>query len=74
MCFDEQGPGRQLRTPHRHRATQYDLLTQKIGFAPHDIIIDANILTVATGMTEHDRYAIDYIEAVRGSSRTCPVR
>src|SRR5690606_2209919 len=43
----------------------HDLLTQKIGFAPHDIIIDPNILTVATGMTEHDRYAIDYIAAVK---------
>ncbi|MBL7964817.1 MAG: B12-binding domain-containing protein, partial [Flavobacteriales bacterium] len=50
----------------------YDLLTQKAGFAPHDIIIDANILTVATGMAEHDRYAIDFIEAVRWIKQHLP--
>ncbi|MBX2972776.1 MAG: B12-binding domain-containing protein, partial [Flavobacteriales bacterium] len=50
----------------------YDLLTQKAGFAPHDIIIDANILTVATGMAEHDRYAIDFIEGVRWIKQNLP--
>ncbi len=72
MCFDEQG---QADTYERRIAIaqrSYDLLTQKAGFAPHDIIIDANILTVATGMGEHDRYAIDFIEAVRWIKQHLP--
>jgi len=72
MCFDEQG---QADTYERRIAIaqrSYDLLTQKAGFAPHDIIIDANILTVATGMAEHDRYAIDFIEAVRWIKQHLP--
>jgi 5-methyltetrahydrofolate--homocysteine methyltransferase len=68
------GPGRHFERRIAIAQRSYDLLTQKAGFAPHDIIIDANILTVATGMAEHDRYAIDFIEACAGSSRTCPVR
>jgi 5-methyltetrahydrofolate--homocysteine methyltransferase len=72
MCFDEQG---QADTYERRIAIaqrSYDLLTKKAGFAPHDIIIDANILTVATGMAEHDRYAIDFIEAVRWIKANLP--
>jgi 5-methyltetrahydrofolate--homocysteine methyltransferase len=72
MCFDEQG---QADTYERRIAIaqrSYDLLTQKAGFAPLDIIIDANILTVATGMAEHDRYAIDFIEAVRWIKQNLP--
>ena len=72
MCFDEQG---QADTYERRIAIaqrSYDLLTRKAGFAPHDIIIDANILTVATGMAEHDRYAIDFIEAVRWIKQHLP--
>jgi 5-methyltetrahydrofolate--homocysteine methyltransferase len=72
MCFDEQG---QADTYERRIAIaqrSYDLLTQKASFAPHDIIIDANILTVATGMAEHDRYAIDFIEAVRWIKQNLP--
>jgi 5-methyltetrahydrofolate--homocysteine methyltransferase len=72
MCFDEQG---QADTYERRIAIAqrvYDLLTRKAGFAPHDIIIDANILTVATGMAEHDRYAIDFIEAVRWIKQNLP--
>lgn len=41
------------------------MLTEKINFAPEDIIFDLNILTVATGMKEHDPYALNFIEAAR---------
>jgi 5-methyltetrahydrofolate--homocysteine methyltransferase len=65
MAFDEQGQADTLerRTAVCRRA--YDLLVQKAGFLPEDIIFDPNIFAVATGLEEHARYAIDYIEAVR---------
>ncbi|MCB0788865.1 MAG: methionine synthase [Flavobacteriales bacterium] len=72
MCFDEQGQADTFERRIAIAKRSYDLLTQKAGFAPHDIIIDANILTVATGMTEHDRYAIDFIEAVRWIKQHLP--
>ncbi len=50
----------------------YDLLTQQVGFPPEDIIFDPNILTVATGIEEHDNYAVDFIEATREIKRLCP--
>jgi len=65
MCFDEKGQADSYEKRIAIAQRVYDLLTKKIGFAPHDIIIDPNILTVATGMSEHDRYAIDYIAAVK---------
>ena len=43
----------------------YKILVEKVGFNPNDIIFDPNILTIATGMEEHNNYAIDFIEAVR---------
>lgn len=64
MAFDEKG---QATTFHRKTeicSRAYKILTG-IGFAPSDIIFDCNILTVATGMKEHDSYASDFIEAVR---------
>ena len=72
MCFDEQGQADTFERRIAIAKRSYDLLTQKAGFAPHDIIIDANILTVATGMAEHDRYAIDFIEAVRWIKQNLP--
>ncbi|HRF78636.1 MAG TPA: methionine synthase [Flavobacteriales bacterium] len=72
MCFDEQGQADNFERRIAIAQRSYDLLTQKAGFAPHDIIIDANILTVATGMAEHDRYAIDFIEAVRWIKQNLP--
>ena len=50
----------------------YKLLTEQAGFDPTDIIFDPNILAVATGIEEHNRYAIDFIEAVRQIKATCP--
>ncbi len=72
MAFDERGQAvtRADRIEVCKRA--YDLLTQKLAFDPEDIIFDANVLSVATGMPEHDSYAIDFIEAVREIKRLCP--
>lgn len=72
MCFDETGQADSYERRIEIAQRVYDLLTQQIGFAPHDIIIDPNILTVATGMTEHARYAIDYIAAVKWIKQNLP--
>lgn len=50
----------------------YGLLTEKAGFAPEDIIFDVNVLTVATGIEEHNNYAVEFIEAVREIKQTLP--
>jgi 5-methyltetrahydrofolate--homocysteine methyltransferase len=65
MAFDEKGQADTLerRTAVCRRA--YDLLVREIEFAPEDIIFDPNIFAVATGLEEHARYGIDFIEAVR---------
>jgi 5-methyltetrahydrofolate--homocysteine methyltransferase len=72
MCFDEKGQADSYERRIAIAQRVYDLLTTRIGFAPHDIIIDPNILTVATGMTEHARYAIDYIAAVKWIKQNLP--
>ena len=51
----------------------YKLLTEEVGFDPADIIFDANILTVGTGMEEHNNYAVEFIEAVRDLTRLFPL-
>jgi 5-methyltetrahydrofolate--homocysteine methyltransferase len=65
MAFDERGQADTLerRTAVCRRA--YELLTGKLGFSAEDIVFDPNIFAVATGLEEHARYAIDFIEAVR---------
>ena len=72
MAFDEEGQATLLE--HKvevcHRA--FKLLTETVGFAPHDIIFDPNILTVATGMEEHNDYALAFIEAIRQIKERCP--
>ncbi len=71
MAFDETG---QADTKARKVAIckrAYDLLAG-IGFPPEDIIFDPNIFAVATGIEEHDRYALDFIEAVAELKRLCP--
>lgn len=64
MAFDENGQATtfERKTEICHRA--YNLLTKRLGFDPRDIIFDPNVLTIATGMPEHDRYALDFIKAV----------
>ncbi len=73
MAFDEQG---QADTKDRkveicHRA--YKILTEKVGFLPQDIIFDPNIFAIATGLEEHNNYAVDFIEATREIKRLMPL-
>jgi 5-methyltetrahydrofolate--homocysteine methyltransferase len=72
MCFDEQGQADNFERRISIAERAYRLLIEKAGFAPHDIIIDPNILTVATGMSEHDHYAVDYIRAVSWIKKHLP--
>ena len=65
MAFDEKGQADTLERRIQVSRRAYELLTTRAGFAPEDIIFDPNIFAVATGLEEHNRYAIDFIEAVR---------
>jgi 5-methyltetrahydrofolate--homocysteine methyltransferase len=65
MAFDEKGQADTLERRIEVCKRAYDVLTQQAGFPPEDIIFDPNIFAVATGLEEHARYGIDYIEAVR---------
>lgn len=65
MAFDENGQADNLQRKIDVCQKSYDILTQQCGFLPQDIIFDVNILTVATGLEEHNNYAVDFIEAVR---------
>ena len=65
MAFDEQGQADTLERRIAICRRAYDLLTQKAGLSPSDIIFDPNIFAVATGLEEHARYGLDYLEAVR---------
>ena len=72
MAFDEKGQADTLerRTSICERA--YRILVDEVGFAPEDIIFDPNIFAVATGIEEHDRYAVDFIEATRWIKANLP--
>ena len=72
MAFDEKGQAASLADKIRICVRAYGILTQEAGVDPQDIIFDANILTVGTGMSEHNRYALDFIEAVTEIKRLCP--
>jgi len=72
MAFDEQGQAATLEDKIRICKRSYDLLREKLDFCPSDMIFDANVLTVATGMEEHDSYAKDFIDAVREIKKQCP--
>lgn len=65
MAFDEQGQATTFERRIEICQRAYHLLIDKAGFAPRDIIFDPNVLTVATGMREHDAYALDFIRATR---------
>ena len=73
MAFDENGQAATLIEKVRicHRA--YKLLTEKIAFDPSDIIFDTNILTIATGIEEHNDYGQAFIQAVAELKRLCPL-
>ena len=72
MAFDEQGQAATRDEKIRICRRAYQLLREKLDFPARDIIFDANVLTVATGMDEHNRYGLDFIEAVREIKRLCP--
>jgi 5-methyltetrahydrofolate--homocysteine methyltransferase len=65
MAFDERGQADTLKRRVEIVRRSYELLTQRLDFPPEDIIFDPNIFAVATGLEEHARYGIDYLEAVR---------
>jgi 5-methyltetrahydrofolate--homocysteine methyltransferase len=65
MAFDEQGQADSFERKIEICQRAYHLLTQKVGFPAEDIIFDPNIFAIATGIAEHDRYGLDFIEACR---------
>jgi len=65
MAFDEKGQAATYEDKIRICERAYRILVDQVGFPPQDIIFDPNILTVATGMEEHNNYAVDYIKATR---------
>jgi 5-methyltetrahydrofolate--homocysteine methyltransferase len=65
MAFDEQGQAATYDEKIRICERAYQILVDEVGFPPEDIIFDPNILTVATGMEEHNNYAVDFINATR---------
>ncbi|MBM4779469.1 MAG: methionine synthase [Archangiaceae bacterium] len=72
MAFDEQGQAASRDEKVRICTRAYHLLVEKAGFPPEDIIFDPNILTVATGIEEHNNYAVDFFEATRIIKKTLP--
>ncbi len=72
MAFDEQGQAATYAEKIRICERAYRLLVDEIGFPPEDIIFDPNVLTVATGMEEHNNYAVDFIEATRWIKTNLP--
>ena len=72
MAFDEQGQAATYEDKIRICERAYRILVDEVGFAPEDIIFDPNILTVATGMEEHNNYAVDYINATRWIKANLP--
>jgi 5-methyltetrahydrofolate--homocysteine methyltransferase len=65
MAFDEQGQADSIERKGAICSRSYEVLTQKVGFPPEDIIFDPNIFAVATGIEEHSNYGVDFIEATR---------
>ena len=72
MAFDEQGQAGTLADKIRICERAYKILVDEVGFPPEDIIFDPNILTVGTGIEEHNNYAVDFIEATRWIKNNLP--
>lgn len=72
MAFDEQGQADTLKRRIEICSRAYKILTEEIGFQPQDIIFDPNILAIATGIEEHNNYAVDYLEAARWIKQNLP--
>ncbi len=73
MAFDEKGQADTYERKISVCERAYKILTEQVGFAPQDIIFDPNILTVATGMEEHNNYAVNYIEATKWIKQNLPL-
>src|SRR5580765_6107523 len=73
MAFDENGQAdtKEKKVQISHRA--YKILTEKVGFDPQDIIFDPNIFAIATGLEEHNNYAVDFIEATKEIKELMPL-
>jgi len=72
MAFDEQGQAATFAEKIRICERAYRMLVDQVGFPPEDIVFDPNILTVATGMEEHNNYALDFINATRWIKQNLP--
>ena len=73
MAFDEQGQAETVERKVEICERAYKLLTEKVGFPPEDIIFDPNIFAVATGIEEHNNYAVAFIEATRQIKQKFPL-
>src|SRR5690242_20465010 len=72
MAFDEKGQADTLERKTSIARRSYDLLVDKVGFEPEDIVIDPNVFAIATGIEEHDNYAVDFIAATRWIKQHLP--
>ncbi len=72
MAFDETGQAESAEHKVAICQRAYRLLTEDVGFAPEDILFDPNIFAVATGIEEHNRYAVAFLDAIRDVLATCP--
>ena len=72
MAFDKEGQAATEAEKVRICCRAFKLLVEKVGFNPQDIIFDPNILTIGTGMEEHNNYGVDFINATREIKRLCP--
>ena len=72
MAFDESGQAETIERKVEICQRSYQILVDEVGFNPRDIIFDPNILAVATGIEGHNRFAINFIEAIREIKKKCP--
>src|SRR5256884_9348714 len=72
MAFDEQGQADTFARKTEICTRAYRILVDEVGFAPEDIIFDPNIFAIATGIEEHNNYAVDFIDATRWIKQNLP--
>jgi len=73
MAFDEKGQADTMKRKIDISERAYNILTKEVGFDPQDIIFDLNIFAIATGLEEHNNYAVDFIEATRTIKQKFPL-
>ena len=73
MAFDENGQADTLRKKVDISERAYKILTEQVGFDPQDIIFDPNIFAIATGIEEHNNYAVDFIESIKEIKKKMPL-